>query len=294
MTPRPPAQERAPRMPRKLRIWRRVGIAASGAAVLLISMVTSVAARASTPSTGVPIVHFQFGATVRGGGAGAVVTLSISCPGIHDSQFEISAEQPRPDGTIAAASGYASLTNCNRTVQTIRVPLCSGCPGENSDFGGSGAPLHPGKAQGAAFLLYTDASNNEIAYYYPLQPISLVNSPRLDHPAAGGATLQPQGRLIAGGAAADLYVSAACHSGVPAFQPPPPYLFQLTLYQTSNPSFVQSAAPFFPLPTTCHAPATYRLRVYPNLSSNVQPAPALRTRTAFVISGSLWGQITLF
>jgi hypothetical protein len=262
---------------------------ASSAVALLISMLTTGTAQAATTSRALPVVHFQNSATVRGGGAGAVVTLSISCPGLKETVFEISAQQNRPDGTVVNASGYAQLNNCNRTAQTLRVPLCTGCVGENSSFPGTGAPLHPGKAAGIAFL-YDDTVNPQIDYYYPPQPIALIDSARLDHPSDGATAFQPQARLVAGGAAADLFIAAACHAGVPSL---PPLNGELTLYQATSSSFVQNASPFLQPTGPCHGPATYRIRVCPNLNVYPPPAPALRARTAFVISGPLWGQVTI-
>lgn len=239
----------------------------------LVSAGATAAVAASPPSP--PIVHFLPQATVRGSGAGAVVTMSIACPKPL-GDLEISVQQRQADGKLVSAGGFPS--QCTRTPTTIVVPVCSQCQGYDTSWPGSGAKLRPGAAKGVVF--YEDANFN--GYDLPAQSITLSNSARLDHMSDATNALAAAGSIVANGAAADLDVAAACRNGHPVYDglnPP-------AVYQVSTSTLVNFGTPLLAPTGHCTRWSHYRVRVYP------QYAP-FRAGPVFVLWAGIWGQVTL-
>jgi hypothetical protein len=251
------------------------------AAIVVLTATMGAGVARATTSTALPTVHFQSIATVRGDGAGAVVTLTITCAGAAGS-LEIGVWQNRHGQPLASASGFA-FASCGGRPDTVTEPLCTGCSGEDASFGGE-QPLRPGPAFAQAFVLDCSVPGC-VGRYLPVQPVTLVQNASLDHPASGAALLLPQGKLIAGGAAADVFLTTRCRDGVAVL--PDSGELGIGLFQRGTTGSVQGAYSVLgPIGHCVDGIARYHARLYPSYS-------ALKAGTAFVAWNSIWRQVML-
>ena len=186
------------------------------ASVLAVGLVSAPAA-ATTATAAAPLtpprVRVDPAATVRAGGAAAVVALDVACFGQPVRILEVDVEQRLADGSTVASAGYASITGCGPTSQRVLAPLQGNYCTENS-FCGSAAPVRPGPATiGVYYYDCNDVTCND--RLYPRVPATLTYSPRLDHRTTPALTLGRYGRLAKGGTAAYVYLHATCSGSGP-------------------------------------------------------------------------------
>jgi hypothetical protein len=264
--------------------YTRAGISffCAWAALIALTGITGAGVAQATSSTALPVVHFHSTATVRGDGAGAVVTLTISCPGLASGPLEIGVWQDRHGQPLSSASGFA-VAPCGKQPHTVTEPLCTGCSGEDASFGGD-QPLSPGPASAQAFFLDCSVPGC-VGRYLAVQPVTLVQNASLDHPASATARLQPHGRLVAGGAAADIFLTALCRNGVAGL--PDPGQSNIGLFQRVSTGSVGEAYSILgPIGHCVDGTAHYHVRLYAQYE-------ALKVGPAFVIWNSLWRQVLL-
>jgi len=270
----------------------RFHFAAWIAALVALMMCSVVAAPVASAGASVwPTVTFLNHATVRANGAGAIVQISVACTGLKISYLEVGVYTSRPDGTIAGAGGYATLTRvCTAEPQVISAPLEADNLGlENSSVPGDAGPLPAGHATTVAYA--PCVGYNCLSRDYPGQSVTLVNSADLDRLSDVVTTVGPHPALRANGAAADVNFTSRCAQTITV------RAGNTEIHQSNSTPLVQNATSKIDSAISCTSPTVgYHTRVYPSTFTSTAP---LHTGAAFVISygsnvsGSLFGQVDI-
>lgn len=255
--------------------------------VVLVGLGGLPATAAPTSSHVQPRIHVLPHATVRSGGVAAVVQMTVACSGLTTRGIEISVDQQQADGTLGGSSGFASLDKpCTKTPQLVRAAVEMNGGGEDASWPPARI-LTPGSAVLLAFT-YCLSDNFCEGYYYPPQPIVLIDSPALDRLHDAYGSIAPKIRPVARGAAADLTGTVRCLAGRPSRQVDDVTLTQRIrpLWQYGFKNLVQAARPLFdPVDHPCPgASQAYTQRLYADL----RPLVAGR---AWIDSGDLWGEV---
>jgi hypothetical protein len=231
-------------------------------------------------------VSFRNLVALRAGSA-AIVHAVVTCPTKFQIIYEFNVRQPRPHAASRTANGFIQGGQCTGRPQVVTAIAGVTYPPADAGFPTNSIPLVPGPAIAQAFSYYcTDTACFD--QYFPKVHVTLVDTAAFDQPSTADQRLVATDKLVANGAAADVYLRYRCPIGMTNLW------FGAEILQRVRPMFVEDATLNVggPLPPCTGGWQRTRTTVLANTRALV-PGPAFVQTTGFDGVSPMWSVVTL-